>query len=141
MVASEFIDTVSDDGLYRKYRYLMLGSRGQPRHLIASHNWEVRPKDRVIADYLRTEEFEYVNTACALHERFDEARRRLEFDIAAFDYSVDAAGEPVVWEVNPFPDLSIPSAERAPHLAETGAETFALLAAFYRERLADVSMR
>jgi hypothetical protein len=134
-VASEFIETISPDGLYRKYRYLMTGACGQARHMIASQQWEVRPKDRVIAESLRAEELAYVNAPCALHEILDAARRRLEFDIAAFDYSFDTEGQPVVWEVNPFPDLSIPSAERAPHLKATGLATFELLAEYYRGML------
>ena len=135
LVASEYIETVSPDGLYRKYRYLMTGPRGMARHMIASPNWEVRPADRVLNAVLAEEELAFVNAPCSLHDVFDDARRRLEFDIAAFDYSFDSTGNPVVWEVNPFPDLSMPSAERAPHLKDTGLKTFVLLAAYYREAL------
>jgi hypothetical protein len=140
LVASEYIETVSPDGLYRKFRYLMLGSVGQPRHMIASINWEVRPKDRVLDSNLRDEELAFVNGPCALHDAFDAGRRALEFDVAAFDYSFDHSGTPVVWEVNPFPDLSIPSPERAPHLRETGLETFRLMADFYRNALITTSL-
>ena len=135
-VASEFIETVSPDGLYRKYRYLMFGASGHSRHLIASPKWEVRPQERAIAEALRKEELEYVNSPCELHDVLNAARSALEFDIAAFDYSYTVDGQPVVWEVNPFPDLSIPSEERAPHLRATGLATFTHLARFYRERLA-----
>jgi hypothetical protein len=137
LVASEYIETVSPDGLYRKYRYLMAGPRGMARHMIASPNWEVRPKDRVVNADVRDEELAFVNAPFTMHDVFDAARRQLEFDIAAFDYSFDASGNPVVWEVNPFPDLSMPSAERAPHLKETGIETFRLLANYYRDALAE----
>ena len=95
----------------------MAGSRGNPRHLIVSPHWEVRPKDRIRTAATREEELAYVTTPCPHHELFDAARRALEFEIAAFDYSYDVNGELVVWEVNPNPDLSSPRGEVGEYLA------------------------
>ncbi len=107
-VATEYIETAGPDGLYRKYRYMLFGEHGVCRHLIISPNWEVRPKDRVLTDETIAEELRFVRSPCEHHDILDAARRELEFDIAAFDYSFDEHGEMIVWEVNPYPDLSTP---------------------------------
>jgi hypothetical protein len=131
-VASEYVDVRSPDGLYRKYRYFMAGSRGNARHLIVSPNWEVRPKDRVRTPATREEELAFVGAPFPHHALFDAARVALGFDIAAFDFSYDASGL-VVWEVNPYPDLSRPKKEVGEYLAATTEKSYALLADFYAE--------
>lgn len=133
-VAGEYIDVRSCDGWYRKYRYFMAGSRGSARHLILSPNWEVRPKDRIRTASAREEEIAYVTTECPHHALFDAARRALEFEIAAFDYSYDANGRLVVWEVNPNPDLSRPPGEVGEYLAPIVERSYGVLADFYAER-------
>lgn len=134
-VAAEFVDVRSADGCYRKYRYLMFGDRGVCRHLLVSPDWEARPKDRVLTEATVAEELRYVNGPCPHHDALDAARRALEFDIAAFDYSLDPAGNLVVWEVNPYPDLSPPRGRPGEYLAPTVEATFRMLAAYYRERM------
>jgi len=138
-VATEYIDVASADGYYRKYRYVLFGERGVCRHLIVSPNWEVRPKDRVITAETIAEELEFVNGACEAHDVLDSARRELGFDIAAFDYSFDASGEMIVWEVNPYPDLSTPRGRPGEYLAESILRTHQAFAGFYRDRLAAVT--
>lgn len=134
-VAAEYVDVRGADGCWRKYRYLMFGERGICRHLIVSPSWEVRPKDRVLTHETMAEELRFVNGACPHHEALDAARRALEFDVAAFDYSLDAAGNLIVWEVNPFPDLSPPKGRPGEYLAPTVDATFRMLAGYYRERM------
>lgn len=135
-VAVEYIETQSPDSYYRKYRYLLFGDRGVCRHLVFSPRWEVRPWDRVLTDDTIAEELRYVSGSCGAHEVFDLARRELEFDIAAFDYSFDASGGIVVWEVNPYPDLSMPHGRAAEYLGESVERTYLALADFYRDRMA-----
>ncbi len=135
-VATEYIDTQSADGYFRKYRYILFGERGVSRHLIVSDDWEVRPRDRVLTDETIAEELDFVGSACVLHDILDRARRELEFDIAAFDYSFDPSGEMIVWEVNPYPDLSTPKGRPGEYLRESVTRTFRALAELYRERLA-----
>ena len=132
-VASEYVDVRSHDGCYRKYRYFMAGSRGTPRHLIVSPNWEVRPTDRVRTQATREEELAFVTAPFPHHALFDGARVALGFEIAAFDYSYDASGGLVVWEVNPYPDLSRPKKEVGDYLEATVEKSYAILADFYAE--------
>jgi hypothetical protein len=134
-VASEYVDVRSPDGWYRKYRYFMAGSRGNARHLIVSPNWEVRPSDRVRTQATREEELAFVTAPFPHHALFDAARVALGFEIAAFDYSYDASGGVVVWEVNPYPDLSRPKGEVGAYLEATVEKSYAILADFYAERI------
>lgn len=134
-VASEYVDARSGDGYYRKYRYVMAGAHGVCRHLLVSPHWEVRPKHRLLTDSTIADELAFVNGPCAQHEIFNAARRALEFDIAAFDYSFDVGGELVVWEVNPYPDLSTPRGRPSEYLGDTVRRTNQLLADFYRDEL------
>lgn len=133
-VAGEYLDVRSEDGAYRKYRYFMAGEVGVPRHLILSSHWEVRPTDRLRTRAAREEELEFVNQPCGHHARFDAARRTLEFDIVAFDYSYDATGQLVVWEANPYPCLTRPSGETGEYLWPTVQKTYHVLADFYARR-------
>jgi hypothetical protein len=132
-VATEYVDVRSPDGLYRKYRYFMAGSRGNPRHLIVSPNWEVRPQDRVRTQATRDEELAFVTAPFPHHALLDDARAALGFEIAAFDFSYDASGV-IVWEVNPYPDLSRPKKEVGAYLEATVEQSYAILADFYAER-------
>jgi hypothetical protein len=107
-VAAEFIDVRSSDGLYRKYRYLAAGEQGVARHLMIGDHWEVRTENRVRSTAARAEERAFLETPDPNRDALERARRALEFDLAAFDYSYDRAGRLVVWEANPYPDLSYP---------------------------------
>jgi hypothetical protein len=133
-VAGEYIDVRDADGSYRKYRYVMAGARGVARHLIVSPKWEVRPADRIKTPATRDEELAFVDTPFPHQSVFDAARRALEFEIAAFDFSYDAAGQLIVWEVNPFPDLSTPPGEVGEYLRPAIERSYALLADFYVEQ-------
>jgi len=134
--AAEFIEVRSPDGYYRKYRYVMAGNRGLRRHLNISPRWEVRPRDRIQEDFARAEELEFIRGPCTEHEALDAARRALEFDVAACDYSYDPEGRLVVWELNPFPNLSLPARSALGYLKEAVDRTNQMLADFYRDELA-----
>ena len=135
-VATEYIDVRSADGNYRKYRYVLFGERGVCRHLIVSPEWEVRPSSRVLTETTIAEELGFVEGACGAHDLLNAARRELGFDIAAFDYSFDSDGAMIVWEVNPYPDLSRPRGRPGEYLRESMHRTNVALAALYRDRLA-----
>ncbi|MBW4585412.1 MAG: hypothetical protein KME33_09330 [Aetokthonos hydrillicola CCALA 1050] len=100
-IAVEFIDTKSEDGLYRKYRYFAVGDEGIPGPLMLSPSWEVRDnKHRV---FKIAEEIAYFTGEDPNHNILQKARKALGFDFMAFDYSYDSQGNIVVWEPNPFP--------------------------------------
>jgi len=135
-VLTAFIDVRSPDGLYRKYRYVSFGAQGLPRHLIVSTNWEVRPKDRVVTAATRQEELAFVHGETPYADVLERARVALGFDIAAFDFSYDAQGALVLWEANPYPDLSPPRGAAAGYLEPVVMATYAALADYYEQSLA-----
>ena len=103
-VAVEIIDVRNqEDGLYRKYRHFACGPMGIPQHLQVSAEWVTRGEGRVIDDRTREEELAYLATMDRHEAKFRRAREALDLDMVAFDYGLDGAGEPVVWEANPFP--------------------------------------
>jgi hypothetical protein len=134
-VAVEYVDARGDDGLFRKYRSVFFGERCVRRHLIASRDWEVRPSDRVLTDEIIAEELAFLDGPADERTAFEAVRRELGFDIAAFDFSLGPDGQPIVWEVNPYPDLATPRRRDLEHLAEAIERGHRALYAFYRERL------
>jgi len=108
-IAVEFVDVRNDDKLYRKYRYVMFGSTGVPYHLLASHDPNTRIETYVESPIVRAEENIYLGNPDPHHAVLDAARRRLGFDIVAFDYGLDRNGALVVWEANPLPDMPYPT--------------------------------
>lgn len=102
-IAVEFIDTKSLDGLYRKYRYFAMGDEGIPGSLMVSTSWEVRDnKNRITNESIIAEEITYFSGNDPNHHILQKARKALEFDFMAFDYSYDSEGRLIVWEPNPF---------------------------------------
>ncbi len=116
-IGVEFIDVRDpDDGLYRKYRYLATGSAGVTRHLIVGDHWELRPKNRVLNTHARAEELRYLEQPEPNYAALERARQALGLDLLAFDYSYDSHGRMVVWEANPYPDLSFSTHPARAHL-------------------------
>jgi hypothetical protein len=107
-IAVEWFDVSAADGLFRKCRFVVAGAVGVRRHLIVSRHWEVRSARRVASTATRQEELDYLQTPPHERELFDRARRCLDLQWAAFDYSFDSQGEPIIWETNPYPVLSFP---------------------------------
>lgn len=117
-VAVEFIDTRTDaDGLYRKYRYVAAGDEGVAQSMHVQRDWLVRGRKCIFSDDLKDEELAFINNPDANHERLQRARRALELDFVAFDYSYDREGELIVWEANPYPFLHVPKGTRRYRLA------------------------
>jgi len=105
-IAMEFINVQNSNGLYRKYRTILLGETGIQKHLIVSKNWRVHFKDRIDPDAAQKEERAYLDLETdPNHDVLNKARQALELDTVAFDYSYDQNGQLVVWEPNPFPLL------------------------------------
>jgi hypothetical protein len=133
-VVIELIDLPdAQDGLYRKYRYVVAGDFGVPHHLQASTDWITRGEKRVINETTRGQEMAYIEEACPHHDAFQRAREGLGLDFLAFDYSLDARGMPVVWEANPYPYLHF-SRRELTYRNEAMHRTMAILVAFYFQR-------
>lgn len=103
-VAIEFINVISSDGYYRKYRMMVIGEICLPRHLLISKDWNIHLRQRTLEAWALKEEREFLEKP---HEKISQqlvkARRLLGFDIVAFDYGIDQNGEMIIWEPNPFP--------------------------------------
>jgi hypothetical protein len=104
-IALEFIDGRGSDGLYRKYRYVLMGEVGLPRHLVVSRSWLVRARERVRTPAALEEEIAYLRSADPHHHILRRAQEALGLDVVAFDYGYDRDGTLVVWEPNPFANL------------------------------------
>jgi hypothetical protein len=103
-IAIEFIDVQDiQDQMYRRYRYVVVGEVGISQGLHVSSNWESRGSNRLANEATRREELAYTSATNPHHAQFVNARRLLELDIVAFDYSYDRDGRIVVWEANPYP--------------------------------------
>lgn len=106
---TEFVDTRSDDGYYRKYRCFFIGRAIVFRHLIVSDHWSVHAGDRKRL-MLRTEwmmrEEEAIHAAGAAHfgaERMttlERIRSAMGLDYFGLDFAVLASGELLLFEAN-----------------------------------------
>jgi hypothetical protein len=131
-VAAEFIDVRSPhDGFYRKYRYVAARDYGVPRHLIVSHHWEVHAAQREHNRFTKEEEIAYLEQPDVNHDTLQRVRRTLRLDLVAFDYSYAPDGQLVVWEANPYPNLSHPTRTGMEYTAQYVARSFAAIAAMY----------
>lgn len=103
--ATEFADFRSADGLWRKYRTLVIGGEAFPKHLIVSEDWNVHARSRPFMaerPALVAEEERFVDgdvpagfrAACAaIHDR-------VGLDYFGVDHGIDGDGRIVVFEVN-----------------------------------------
>lgn len=133
-VVTELIDLRSPaDGLYRKFRYVVAGPFGVPHHLQASRDWITRGPNRVFLDATKQEELAYIAAPSPHHELFQHACAALQLDFVAFDYSLDATGQPVVWEANPYPFLQFSHRELV-YRNDAIHRTIAVLVAAYYHR-------
>jgi hypothetical protein len=131
-VAAEFIDVRDPaDGLVRKYRFVVAGEWGVPRHLIVSRHWEVRARERIRTSSARSEELAYLTAADPNSRQLQAIRQAMGLHLAAFDYSYDRSGELVVWEANPYPNLTYPIGKEVAYTRPFVERSFAAVAAMY----------
>ena len=105
----EFVDFVSADGLYRKYRFWSFGNRTVFKHVVISDQWNVHNKDRerTMADRpdLIKEERQLLSRPEGdfpdrVHRVFDEVRSRLGLDFFGMDFSIGKDGRLILFEAN-----------------------------------------
>lgn len=107
-VATEFVDFVSADGLYRKYRLVFIGGRRVLRHMLISHDWNVHGSTRYDfmasrPDLIAQEQaiMESPRQFAPSAERvFEEVRRRIPLDFFGMDFGMTREGEVVLFEAN-----------------------------------------
>jgi len=121
LIATEFVDFRSDDGLYRKYRAFFIGPEIIFRHMLVSDNWNVHAEDRkrFMAERpeLRDEEAALFNKTegdfpAAVGRVLQAVRDRMELDYFGMDFAILPDGRAVLFEANAtmnfFPLLSDP---------------------------------
>ena len=108
-IVVEYRDVRSEDGLFRKWRYVVAGESGAPRHLVISRRWVVKAQRRVADAAAIAEEIAYTTSGEDPHrEILVRGAKALCLDVVAFDYARTRGGELVVFEPNPFATLWAP---------------------------------
>ena len=103
----EWIDTKGEDGLYRKYRVIVVGDEVIPRSVHISMMWEVRLKTSIGTLGLDKEDETFVSSTIpdSLKKLCVGAMKCLGLDFGALDLSFLPDGSPIFWEVNRCPGM------------------------------------
>jgi tetratricopeptide (TPR) repeat protein len=103
----EYIDYVSADGHFRKYRFIFIGDQILPYHLCIGRDWKLHHINTDMANqpWMQREEEAFLNDASAVfgpsqHQALHAIRERVGLDYCGIDCGLDAAGNVVVFEVN-----------------------------------------
>jgi len=107
-IATRFVDFVSADGRYRKFRVFFIGDRVILRHMFVSDTWNVHVKDRLRfmahhPDYVAEERrlFDMGEPfSPAVREVFKAIRGRMTLDFFGMDFGMTQNGEVVLFEAN-----------------------------------------
>jgi len=133
-IAVELVDVRSpEDGLFRKFRYVVAGRVGVPHHMQATQDWITRGDIRFHNETTRSQEEFYFSRPDPYHEVFQRARTCLGLDFVAFDYGFDRRGELIIWDANPYPHFHIPKG-RLSYLKPAMHRTLAAVVHLYVER-------
>lgn len=102
---TEFIDFVSKDGFYRKYRIAMIDGKPYARHMIAASNWaiHVESRDELMpsSTILREEEKQFLEEGNeAFPKMYAEIYEKIGLDFFGMDFAVGKDGLPIIFEVN-----------------------------------------
>lgn len=103
--ATEFINFASSDGLYRKYRAVVVGGMPYPRHLIISDSWNVHAENRknvmVKNPELIEKEKNFLENFGQDHFHiFSLFYKTLGLDFFGVDFSLDPGGRMIIFEIN-----------------------------------------
>jgi len=103
----EPIDYRSQDGHFRKYRFVFVGDEILPYHLAIGTDWKVHHVNTDMANqpWMKREEAAYLENPAAVfgppHYRMLHAiRERIGLEYFGIDCSLDSSGNLVVFEVN-----------------------------------------
>lgn len=103
--AIEFVDFQSDDGLYRKYRIVLIDGKFYPRHLIISKSWNIHSETRAELmesdEKYKEEELAYLNNPHpALAQQCQDIYEKIPLDFVGVDCHINDKGEMLIFEVN-----------------------------------------
>ncbi len=102
---TEFMDFVSEDGLYRKYRIAIIDGKPYARHMIAASNWaiHVESRDELMpsSKILREEEKQFLEEGReSFSKMYAEIYEKIGLDFFGMDFAVGKDGLPIIFEVN-----------------------------------------
>jgi tetratricopeptide (TPR) repeat protein len=102
-----FVDYRSDDGLYRKYRFLFVGDEMLPYHLAIGEHWKVHHATTRMAEHawMQNEESGFLDQPWQVFDASQRAaleaiRETIGLDYFGIDCALARTGEVVVFEVN-----------------------------------------
>jgi tetratricopeptide (TPR) repeat protein len=103
----EYIDYISADGYFRKYRFIFIDDQILPYHLCIGRDWKLHHinTDMAHQPWMQQEEAAFLGDSTAVfgpaqHQALQEIRRRIGLDYFGIDCGLDASGNVVVFEVN-----------------------------------------
>jgi glutathione synthase/RimK-type ligase-like ATP-grasp enzyme len=102
---TEFYDFVSPDGLYRKFRIVVVGDDILVRHCVIGNDWSLHGRFRINSMDLDEEEEDLFNTfqsewVPSLKPVFSEITRRLDLDYFGVDCHIDRNRDVLLFEAN-----------------------------------------
>jgi hypothetical protein len=107
LLVIEFVETRSADGMYRKYRTMMIGGELYPLHLAVSQSWKVHYFSADMAERAehRAEDAAFLADMPGVlgshaMRALEAVRDALDLDYGGIDFALDAAGRVVVFEAN-----------------------------------------
>ena len=106
---TEFVDFVSPDGLYRKYRVFIFGKQLVLRHMLAGDSWNIHARQRLefmaLHDRMIDEEKAWFAAPgrtfpAAVRDALSSISEKLPLDFFGVDFGIDGAGQAVLFEAN-----------------------------------------
>ena len=103
----EYIDYRSDDGHFRKYRFIFVGDQILPYHLCIGSEWKLHHVNTDMANqpWMQHEEAAFLNDPAAVfspahYQALQTIRERVGLEYFGIDCGLDVSGNLVVFEVN-----------------------------------------
>lgn len=94
---SKFIDFVSADGLYRKMRFLVIGDKVIPRHLMVSESWQIHSDHSAVSG----EEIAFLShVEVSVAKRCLAIKHSFGLDYIGIDCAMDKEGNLLIFEAN-----------------------------------------
>lgn len=103
---TQFEDFQSADGLFRKYRLMVIGDQTILRHVIIGDQYLLRMEMRLRSDAAQMEEAESLKNFSSelgpnIAKRVETIRQRLRLDMFGIDFAMKPNGDMLVFEANP----------------------------------------